>query len=176
MLYAFDLDGTLVDTKDAVLRAYRAVGVEPPEDFFGRTWREWLTDEDKHEAKNLIYVKNVGRWTKRLGLMDVMHDLRKEKAFQHRSEPQNMVYVLTGASHDAAKAVLNHHLSYPQLNHEQLHTGLRMEGKAAVLNDLQKKQTSEHLSHSYGIYFDDDEETCNYIRENTKWTVLHVRY
>ena len=40
--YAFDLDGTIFDTRPLVEKAYAEVGVQLPETAWGRTWQEWL--------------------------------------------------------------------------------------------------------------------------------------
>lgn len=47
----FDLDGVLVDTREANLKAYRAAGVQPPPNFHVMDWRRWTTAE-AHDAKN----------------------------------------------------------------------------------------------------------------------------
>lgn len=51
MLYAFDLDGVLVDTQEANRRAYLSIGTTPPPDFHQRPWQEW-TDAATHDRKN----------------------------------------------------------------------------------------------------------------------------
>lgn len=50
---AWDLDGTLLETREANLMAYRSLGVEPPIDFNIRPWREW-TDKETHDRKNFV--------------------------------------------------------------------------------------------------------------------------
>ena len=55
MTYLFDLDGTLVNTRLAVKEAYRQVGIEMPDDAWGKPWTEWLNNKFAHDAKAKIY-------------------------------------------------------------------------------------------------------------------------
>ncbi len=87
------MDGTLVDTHLAVRKAYEAVGVEMPDDAWGRPWIEWLKDGDAHRQKNLIYPKMLRKYARSLPLLDY--------AVRHKSP------VITGASATAAVAVMN---------------------------------------------------------------------
>lgn len=56
---SFDLDGTLVDTRDAVRRSYRIAGVEMPDYAFGLPWQEWLPQlvDDTLEATQIHQTK-----------------------------------------------------------------------------------------------------------------------
>jgi phosphoglycolate phosphatase-like HAD superfamily hydrolase len=66
-LVAFDVDGTLVNTRGLVAEAYRAVGVNPPDHAWGLRWQDWLPAAvggyDKaqrvHTEKTQAYVKLV---------------------------------------------------------------------------------------------------------------------
>jgi FMN phosphatase YigB (HAD superfamily) len=59
--YAFDLDGTVFDTRHHVEAAYASVGVMMPAGAWGRTWEEWLIpqcDGDRLLASQL-HAKKV---------------------------------------------------------------------------------------------------------------------
>ena len=61
-LAVFDLDGVLADTRATVRAAYREVGVEMPDDAWGRPWTEWLVDAvggDVTKAESLHSQKTV---------------------------------------------------------------------------------------------------------------------
>jgi hypothetical protein len=149
MLYAFDLDGTLADTREAVTIAYRSVGVEPPPDFFGKPWREWLTDAALHEAKNQVYREIAPHYIKPTPLV---------KLFKLTGG-----MIITGASAEAANVVLRAlHLSRPRY----LYTQLNMQDKANVLN----------LHGEEGIVFEDSITIADYLKEKTRWTVCRVHY
>ena len=139
----FDLDGTLVDTKKAVFEAYRYVGVNMPEDAWGKNWREWLTGPDAeklHKAKNTIYLKTVGLYAQPLELLPFV-----EKA----GYP-----VITGASMIAAETIAIKFA--PKLRIALREATLDM--KAKWLNDRRP-----------GVYVDDDVRARSFIEEKTKW-------
>ena len=147
MLLAFDLDGTLVDTRDAVLKSYRAAGVEPPHDFWGKPWRAWLSDKQAHDRKNEEFRKpDTLKAVKRLKTMELFC--------------QDHSLVLTAASAPAARVILAHY----DLRPAALFWELDAEGKVEVLN-----------SHPAGIYFDDDKSICDMVKRRTSWTVMHVQ-
>jgi len=147
MLLAFDLDGTLVDSRDAVLKSYRAAGVEPPEDFWGKPWRAWLSDKRAHDRKNEEFRKpDTLKLVKRLKTMKLFC--------------QDHSIVLTAASATAARVMLD----YYDLRPAALFWELDAEGKVEVLN-----------SHPSGIYFDDDKSICDMVKRRTSWTVMHVQ-
>lgn len=65
---SFDVDGTILDTRELNERAYREVGVEVPDHAWGLTWQAWLpaatgypleSCEVLHRAKVQIYEKLV---------------------------------------------------------------------------------------------------------------------
>lgn len=145
MHLAFDLDGTLVDSYNAVLASYKAAGVVPPAGFWGKPWREWLDDETAHERKNVAFVSQGIHQTRALPLI---------RLFQN-----NDSLVLTGASPMAAKFML----SYYGLRPAELFCSLNQVGKIDVLKTF-----------TPGIYFDDDEETCLRVQDETSWTVCWV--
>lgn len=146
MQYAFDLDGTLAHTRDAVLAAYRAVGVEPPEDFFGKTWREWLHDPVKHHQKNEVYLKMMNK-VQPTSIVDLFEQVGG--------------IIVTGASAAAAYAVL-----------QRLDMAREPE---RVFTELNTKQKAECLNgRGFGIVFEDSPDVAKYLKENTSWTTCLV--
>ena len=146
MLYAYDLDDTLADTKLAVIRAYEQAGITPPEEFWGQPWQAWLEDESIHARKIQIYPGIVRRYVKPLPLADLFR--------------QTGGYILTGASIESAQAVTEH----LNLQPIALMCNLDADGKALILNSLAET----------GIYFDDHLPTCRTVEEKTGWTPVHV--
>lgn len=51
----FDLDGVLVDSREANRLAYQSIGIQPPPNFHVRPWQQWVT-QDLHDMKNLALV------------------------------------------------------------------------------------------------------------------------
>lgn len=149
MKYAFDLDGTLADTRDAVMAAYQEAGACPPPNFHLLTWKEWLKDEKIHNRKNQIYLSKYVKTIRPLPLANL---------FQHTGGT-----IITGASMSAAFAITQHLFPGTLVN---ICHSLTMAGKVQVLKRISDR----------GIVFDDSLETINFIRVNTKWTAFHVAY
>lgn len=91
MEWVFDLDGTLIDSQEAVRRAYEAAGVRMPPEAWGKPWREWLGDEAAHRRKEALYPEFLRQYARPKALYRTAQRLRAP--------------VLTGASGAAAKAV-----------------------------------------------------------------------
>ena len=90
--YVFDLDGTLIDTREAVRQAYRAAGLEEfPDDAWGKPAREWLRDEAVHTRKNALYPEMLRRYARKLPLLGLCLNIHAP--------------VITGASPMAASHV-----------------------------------------------------------------------
>lgn len=94
-LHAFDLDGTLVDNKALVMRAYSEVGVAVPEGAWGKPWRAWLDDPLLHHKKNVRYLELIEQ-----GFIETTSAY--DYVVKHNIHP----VVLTGASDVAAAAIL----------------------------------------------------------------------
>jgi len=146
VLYVFDLDGTLIDSGRAVLAAYRAAGLEPPPDFWGKPFNAWSDDWRAHDKKNKLYPEMLKKFGKRLPCADLM-----EITGGH---------ILTGASRDATLYALQ----FLNLHVEGIHTDC---DDAEKLRQLGQQEEP-------GIYFDDDYRFCQRVRELTKWQVVHV--
>lgn len=162
MYYAFDLDGTLVDTKELIIASYKRVGVTPPEDFFGKPWQEWLDDEEKHRQKNEVYIAMIPKHLKPLPLLSLFQRLIVDDG------PGGIKYaptILTAASQIAALAILQHlKLECAIYN---LHAGLTLQMKINWMN-LKSSQGED------GIMFEDNIHTVKAMRSNTRWTICNL--
>lgn len=146
MMYAFDLDGTLIDSRKAVLQAYHDVGVTPPDDFFMKPWRDWLKDEEAHKAKNRRYLELIPM-IRELPLMDL---------YRRLSSP----LIMTGASRDAVKAIADHF----GLASDRIISEMNIRGKIRIMNQ----------SRAPGIMFEDQPDAAETMRKETKWTICHT--
>lgn len=154
MQYAFDLDGTLVDTRAVVRDAYASTGIELPEDFFGRTFSEWFTGDAQeaqrvHSEKQLYYHAHA-KEVKELPLMSLFRAL-----VMAGRAPR----ILTGASQTSYQILTE---VFPILGSAVAITGLSREAKARVLNES---------SFDTGIMFEDDFHAASYLKLNTRWTI-----
>jgi hypothetical protein len=143
MTYAFDLDGTLIDTKEAVVQAYRIAGVEMPEDAWGKPWHEWLKDETIHHKKNEVYPDMLKQFASVLPLFTIALRLNAP--------------VITGASNEAVIAIQS---VFGSLNIVGIQCS-RLE-KILWLNRQRER----------GCYVDDDDATLLLVKEFTTWKPL----
>lgn len=94
----FDMDGVIADTREAVREAYRQVGVEMPDEAWGRPAHEWVS-ERQHLLKQQIYpqvLTAVG--VRRLAGAQVISWLQRDGY---------RVAVVTNAAYQSATAVLS---------------------------------------------------------------------
>lgn len=145
MLFAFDLDGTLIQTAAANWQAYVNIGVMPPPDFHQRRWEGWI-DKETHDRKNQE-------------LAEIYRDYFKPLPLLQFAELQPY-YILSSISEDAWRLWAKVH-KFP--NAQRIITNLTLEQKAAFLNERQPS-----------LYFDDSAASCKYIQENTKWSSIQV--
>lgn len=148
-MFAFDLDGTLVDNKKAVKRSYEKAGVTPPEDFWGKPSKEWLRDPSATYRKNRIYTEIAPLLNIPLPTLDIY--------LANYPSP-----IITGASQDGAVTTLKSCLV--PFDPTLLYTGCTAEDKADILNNLSEK----------GTYYDDRKLVVEFLRENTSWRIVHV--
>jgi hypothetical protein len=151
MLYAYDLDGTLAYTREAVLTAYRAAGVEPPSDFFGKPWREWLQDEEIHRLKNAYYAQFCAKHIIPTKILDL---------YQRTGG-----MIITGASREAAEVVM----TAIGINPEIVCCELSKTQKVEYLNDFVRLTGT-----APGIVFEDSPAIAKHLKEFTEWTVCLV--
>jgi beta-phosphoglucomutase-like phosphatase (HAD superfamily) len=143
---AFDLDGVLVDTYEAVKRSYKRVGITMPRDAWGKPWRSWLPGMcgdavdalAVHDAKNKVYPEMLRTYGQALPLSDVAQCLL--------NAGQTMV-ILTGASETAAYAALD----MLGMHRPNIHCEMTVDDKAAALLDMVE------VGYESGVYFDDQD-------------------
>ena len=149
--WMFDLDGCLVDTRDAVWQAYLQAGVEMPEGAWGKPVGTWCTPE-QHARKNALYPGCLRTHSFPGPALGYWRAARKAGA---------RTGILTGASRDAVNAVFN---LYPELaTAGVLRTGLTWQQKRGVLRPL-----------ACGVYVDDDLAVGPLIVQGTGFSFLPV--
>ena len=144
----WDLDGTLVDTKQANRLAYKSLGINPPDDFHVRPWQEWCSEE-VHDEKGKIIGRFILNHARPLQLLNVWEANGRGK-------------IITNASTEAIQAIRN---TFPQLADADIKGGLRSYEKTAWLR----------VYAPTGVYFDDSEKTIALVKEETRWTAVLVR-
>lgn len=150
MQFVFDLDGTLLDTEEAVRKAYIMAGVTPPANFFGRPAWEWMKDtplnRELHKQKNRHYKETTWRMVTALPMLELFDRTKG--------------IILTGASQEAARMLCEKFNIQPS----KLLTCLSVKDKINWLNKQEEP----------GIYFDDDHIACETMLRNTRWMVCLV--
>mgnify|MGYP000959187926 CR=1 FL=1 len=155
-LVVFDLDGTLVDTRDAVVTAYAEVGIHMPTQAWGRPWQDWLpgsaslngrSAKDVHAAKNRVYPACLARLARPTPLLTYA-------AVKQSS-------VITGASKEAVEAI-----------QQQFNVKLNVGGYNMTLNDKIYWLNEAYQSAEDCIYIDDDESTREHVYYGTHWRPL----
>lgn len=101
-MVVFDVDGVLVDSRQAVYESYREAGIEMPDDAWGKPWYQWLPHVTKnpsgiHELKNAAYLRRIANLPLLSGA-DVAQRLVKDKSCK--------VAFVTGASRSATEGIL----------------------------------------------------------------------
>lgn len=148
MLVVYDLDGTLVDTRLANLRAYEKAGITPPCDFHIRDWKTWTTSKI-HDAKNRFLESVMAENVVELPLLE---NAQEEGAM-----------VLSNISFDAFN-ILRLHVNLVSL---YIHIEMDSMAKVKFLKDMEEE-------HRIGIYIDDSLLTCQLVQQMTSWQVLHA--
>jgi FMN phosphatase YigB (HAD superfamily) len=153
-LLCFDLDGTLLDNKQAVIEAYRVAGVEMPPDAWGRPWKEWLFNSNQHDLKNAAYPSMLEKYGRPLPALDIM-----------RMWWPN-THILTGASPGAANAALDFlHVG----RHVGIDWGMTTRDKLAWLRQ-------EYRPYEPCLYYDDDEAFLEEVKKETSWHTVSARW
>jgi phosphoglycolate phosphatase-like HAD superfamily hydrolase len=156
----FDLDGTLADTRDLVLRAYESVGIKMPNKAWGAAAEEWLEKyvgkphvAETHRMKNVAYRALIAaQGLRELPACHLCRTLSRDDEYE--------VSILTGASYVAAEAVR----AALKLRHVPfLGVAMKHEDKLRILS-----------SGEAGIYFDDDYEAAVSVANATDWVVSYV--
>lgn len=150
MKYIFDLDGVLIDARKANLEAYRSVGIEPPHDFYHRTWEEWCP-VDKYKARLEA-------------LPQFAHLIRLLPLFETCMLNQHNSIILSACSDTTLQIIKNT-------------VGL---AGAVIINKLRTDSRMEILLKNQfgipypGIYYDDNEAFCKLVAKETRWQVCQV--
>jgi len=152
--YAFDLDGTLIDSREAVYRSYIDAGVTPPKDFFGKPFSEWF--EGTADEANVVRAKKAAAYASRVDSITCLPLMSLFKILGRQLTDQ--VTLVTGASAESVR-LLASRFAFP-LNVAYV-TGCTMGDKVDAL-----LRTSEE-----GIMFEDDRAVAAYLRKHTRWTI-----
>jgi hypothetical protein len=140
----FDLGGVLVNSREANLASYRAIGVEPPENFDKIAWETWCSP-DHHKAKRAALQKHRG-------LIQPLPLL--ELALQAEG------LVISACHEDSLEMAC---LVVPGLRRLRVQCGVR--DKVTLLAGM---------DNGPGVYYDDSLLVCEEVQRRTKWQVMHA--
>lgn len=169
--WAFDVDGVLADTRNAVRLAYRAAGVEQPEEAWGISWKIWLPAlvGDRAEEVHLLKQENYEVLIED-GAVDPLPGAAMAKAL---TEAGHHVHFVTSASQRSAQAVLaSLGLDYSWLRASELSPSER----AKELIELRRYYTTSpyHVVPDF-TYVDDREEGAT-IAADAGWSFVHTQW
>lgn len=111
---AFDLDNTLIDTREANRAAWAAVGIDDPQEY--RPAREWATRQ-MMVAKAIVYPMHLERTAKVLPVAALLQ--------------RNGGIILTAASDATVAALVK---QFPWLAFFEIYNELNLDQKVALLN------------------------------------------
>ena len=160
------MDETLIQSKDVVVKLYKELGVDMPEDAWGKPWREWLPEamgmpefeaEFLHTEKTARMLKEDLRW---LPMVDVIVD-----AVINRQIPWG---IMTGASRQ-----MLYRISIELQNIVQIPPGVmvaeaRIHEKREVLLRVSMSRPDIRI-----CYVDDDLEMGREIVKGTNAFLVH---
>lgn len=151
LFYAYDLDGVLIDTRQATIEAYAVAGVTPPQDFYCRPWQSWTTPE-VHARKSAALPQVASPHNiKALPLLDF--------ARRHRG-------IILSMCSDEALAITN-----PMFRLYEIGTIMNKLSIQDRLEFLEQMPTAPEDSF---IYFDDNAEFCELVSKHTRWQACRV--
>jgi hypothetical protein len=151
MRYIWDLDNTLVHTREAALQAYLFTGTTPPDNFHTRPWQTWCSPEDR-ELKERMYPTMLLQFARPTPLFDL---------WKVKGGP--IITNTAPTSVDVLRRML------PELNDVPIGAGMDPTSKVEYLQIL----SGDGLT---GVYVDDSAETCRRVREETKWQAMQVQF
>jgi hypothetical protein len=165
--WAFDIDGVLADTRQAVTLAYKRAGVELPEEAWGISWKVWLPAIVGPDAAQGIHLEKQRHYETLLdaGMVHELPGAHLARALIWLGHPVRFV---TAASERSARAVLRS-LNLPT---DYLYgSELSPSARAEKLREIAK--------HFQGVtaftYFDDREEGAQ-IAADAGWVFAHARW
>lgn len=147
MKLVFDLDGTLVSTREANLAAYRSIGVEPPENFHVRTWQSWCTHES-HERKQ----DALPQFADRIRKLPLSHLFIRATV---RNTNNLSTFILSNASRRSFSIIFQ---AFPFLG----------QARTFFIEYDQEKKLSWLRDNGPGIYFDDDLHFVDTVRSRLR--------
>lgn len=155
-IWAFDLDGTLLNTAELNRQAYATVGVKIPDSAYGRPWTDWLPEYCSgnieiaailHRQKTSIYLRRLiesDLHGMELPALDVAREL-------HADNPTR-VKILTAAALLSTRRVLNR-LGFADIEY---HAELQYEAR--------RRHLSTWAVHNAVTYVDDNPKTLLKLR------------
>lgn len=146
MQFVYDFDGVLVDTKNAIRRAWKMVGVDPPKDFWKKSWKDWCPDPELYEKRNEAYIEKC------LPLVNLLPMMKVAAATGG--------LILTNGAQSRVLATLAHF----NVKDCIVKCELNAIEKAKELNSLKE----------VGVYFEDQWENAAIIRKLTQWKVVLI--
>jgi len=151
MRYIWDLDNTLVHTREAALQAYLLTGTVPPEDFHTRPWQTWCSEADRLR-KEEAYPTALRGHARPTPLFDLW-----------RVKGGPIITNTAPASVDVLRRM------FSELNDVPIGAGMDPTSKIEYLRLLSEDGLT-------GVYVDDSAETCRRVREETKWQAVQVQF
>lgn len=157
-VWAFDLDGTLLNTWDLNRQAYETVGIKIPESAHGLPWQEWLPDycngnveiaATLHRAKTQLYLRHliesdlVGM---ELPALEVARELFADNPTR--------VKILTAASILSTRRLMNR-LGFDAIEYH-----------AELQYDVRRRHLAAWSAHASVTYVDDSPKTLMRLRED----------
>lgn len=150
-----DVDGTIIDSRALVRRAYAEVGVDMPDDAWGRPWNEWLIElVGSARGADLIHNAKIYAYERLLHRADI-GELELPAAAVVRDVlscfgPRSVQYLTAGTYLTARTAVDRLDVDAPVFG------SLTYDGRLAHLLDV------PHGT----IYLDDDATTIERLRDD----------
>ncbi len=146
-MMAWDLDNTLIWTREANLRCYLDMSVIPPPNFHQIPWSDWTTQEI-HDEKGRRIIDYLCKYAEITPYFDLFVQVRGP--------------VLTAASEPVIRFVRDTWRVF------QTTTILRCKTLDRKIAELQAMQP--------GVYIDDSQEAVERVRRETEWTAALARF
>lgn len=146
MHLVFDLEGTLVSTREANRRAYMLCGVTPPDDFHIRPWQEWCTRKQHEDKQDVL----PGLMREHIALLPCFYVVYSKTGG----------LVLTNAAERSLNAICD---AMPVIRTWTIYPEHTPEMKLSWLK-----------SRPTGVYFDDNTKLIEKIRRETRWQTVDV--
>lgn len=164
LLY-FDVDGTIVNSRELVTKAYEAVGVKMPAYAWGLRWQDWLVDhcEGADELARLLHERKSHEYVKLLTRSDIQrYALPAAQLARHAllNYGVNSVRYLTASTDSTAYSIVS-----------------RLGIAATLTGNLSYDQRRDVLADAPTgtVYLDDNEETLDQLkRDLPNLATIHI--